>query len=97
MLELVDEEDSKSFVGDNVRVRVPPPAPRRRGLRIVRDGVFFFKANDVSHARRRFSFPQKVTLGSPARLQAPSPRLTVANNLLRDSMFVVIVFRVSVR
>ena len=27
MLELADEEDSKSFAGDSVWVRVPPPAP----------------------------------------------------------------------
>ena len=31
-------------------------APRRRGLRIVRDGVSFFKANVVSHSLRRSSF-----------------------------------------
>jgi hypothetical protein len=28
-------------------------------------------------------FPQKVTLGSPAQLQAPSQRLAVATNFLR--------------
>ena len=34
--------------------------PRRRGLRIVRDGVFLFKANAVSHSLRRSSFPRKA-------------------------------------
>ena len=57
VLELVDEVDSKSIASDGVRVRVPPPAPRRRGLHIVRDDVFFFKANVISHAFRRSSFP----------------------------------------
>ena len=36
--------------------RIPYGVPRRRGLRIVRDGVFFFKANAVSHSLRRSSF-----------------------------------------
>ena len=43
---------------------------------------------------------QKVTLGSPARLQAPSQRLTVATNFLRVSPFreitVFTSFRVSI-
>ena len=43
-----------------MRVRVPPAAPRRRGLRIVRGGVFFFKANAVSHSLRRSSFPDRT-------------------------------------
>ena len=40
---------------------------RRRGLRIVRDGVFFFKANAVSHSLRRSSLPRKagVFAGTP--------------------------------
>ena len=33
---------------------------RRRGLRIVRDGVFLFKANAVSHSLRRSSSPRKA-------------------------------------
>ena len=33
---------------------------RRRGLRIVRDGVFLFKANAVSHSLRRSSLPRKA-------------------------------------
>ena len=32
-------------------------APRRRGLRIVRDDVFFFQANVIAHSLRRSSFP----------------------------------------
>ena len=30
VLELADEVDSKSIGGDTVRVRPPPPAPKRR-------------------------------------------------------------------
>ena len=44
-----------------VRIRLPPP--RRRGLRIVRDGVFLFKANAVSHSLRRSSSPRKASGG----------------------------------
>ena len=36
--------------------RIPYSVPRRRGLRIVRDGVFFFIVNAVSHSLRRSSF-----------------------------------------
>ena len=36
--------------------RISYSVPRRRGLRIVRDGVFFFKANAVFHSLRRSSF-----------------------------------------
>ena len=41
--------------------------PRRRGLRIIRDGVFLFKANAVSHSlRRSYSPPQSRRLcGDP--------------------------------
>ena len=42
---------------------------------------FFTKIR--AHLRRCSSFAQKVTLGSPARLQAPSRRLAAATNLLR--------------
>ena len=57
VMELVDVADSKSAAGDSVPVRVRSPAPRRRGLRIVRDDVFFFKANVIAHSLRRSSFP----------------------------------------
>ena len=40
--------------------QVPSPAPRRRGLRILRDGVFFFKTNVISHSLRRSSFPNRT-------------------------------------
>ena len=36
-------------------VRIHPPPPRRRVLHIVRDGVFFFKANAISPSFRRSS------------------------------------------
>ena len=42
---------------------------------------FFTKIR--AHLRRCSSFAQKVTLGSPVRLQAPSRRLAAATNLLR--------------
>ena len=38
-------------------------------------------------------FPQKGTLGSPARLQAPSQRLAVAANFLRDNALRAAFFR----
>ncbi len=37
-----------------------------------------------ARSRRCSSFPQKVPLGSPARLQARSQRLAIAANLLRE-------------
>ena len=48
--------------------------PRRRGLRIIRDGVFLFKANAVSHSLRRSSFPRKAAgfAGTP-NTGCPSP------------------------
>ncbi len=49
-------------------VRFPSPAPRRRGLYIVRDDFLCFASKVISHSFRRSSFLQKVTLGSPARL-----------------------------
>ena len=59
VMELVDVADSKSAAGDSVPVRVRSPAPRRRGLRIVRDDVFFFKANVIAHSLRRSSSPNR--------------------------------------
>ena len=44
---------------------------------------FFFRENGTAHPLRCGSSPQKVTLGSPVRLQARSQRLAVATNLLR--------------
>ena len=48
VLELVDETDSKSVVSDGVWVRVPPPAPRRSGLYIVRSD--FFQKSELIHS-----------------------------------------------
>ena len=47
-MELVDVVDSKSTASDGVPVRVRPPAPRRRGLHIVRDDVSF-KTPSLAH------------------------------------------------
>ena len=40
----------------NTRVRFPSPAPRRRGLRIVRDDDFSFRTIVIAHSLRRSSF-----------------------------------------
>ena len=71
----------------NVRVRFPLPAARRNGLRSIQNpqpnGWGFLIP------LRHSSSPQKVTLGSPVRLQwlvkppRPSRRLAVATNFLR--------------
>ena len=45
--------------------------------------TFLFRENVTAHPLRCGSSPQKVTLGSPVRLQARSQRLVVATNLLR--------------
>ena len=42
--------------------RIPPSPPRRRGLHIVRDDVFFFKANVISHSFRRSSLYYRVVV-----------------------------------
>ena len=47
MLELVDEVDSKSIASDGVRVRVPPPAPRRSKLHIACSD--FFQKSERAH------------------------------------------------
>ena len=60
------------------------PAPRRRGLRLARDGFLFHKKTIASPCFAAPPFTQKVTLGSPVRLQARSQRLAVATNLLRQ-------------
>ena len=61
VMELADVVDSKSTASDGVPVRVRPPAPpRRRGLRLVRGGLFLSKKT-IS-----------LTLRSPTRLQARS-------------------------
>ena len=41
-------------------VRVTLPAPRRRGLRIVRDDVFLFKVSVISHSLRLSSSPNRT-------------------------------------
>ena len=50
--------------------------------RLLRLFHCMIKAGARSH--RCSSFPQKVPLGSPARLQARSQRLAIAANLLRE-------------
>ena len=49
-------------------------------------GLFFSK-NKPSARSLAPPFSQKVTLGSPVRLQAPSQRLAVATNFLRAAGF----------
>ena len=40
--------------------QVPPLRPRRRGLHIVRDDIFLFKANAISHSFRHSSLPNRT-------------------------------------
>ena len=82
-MELADVRDSKSRGGDTVRVRPPPPAPARRKRHIACDELFHFLAKLIARSFCCSSLSQKVTLGSPVRLQAPSQRLAVATNFLR--------------
>ena len=48
VLELVDEVDSKSIASNGVRVRFPPPAPRRCGRHIVRSD--FLQKSLLTHS-----------------------------------------------
>ena len=82
-MEFTDVRDSKSRGGDTVRVRPPPPAPARRKRHIACDELFHFLAKLIARSFCCSSLSQKVTLGSPVRLQAPSQRLAVATNFLR--------------
>ena len=53
VMELADVVDSKSTASDGVPVRVRPPAPpRRRGLRLVRGGLFLSKKTTSLTLRR---------------------------------------------
>ena len=57
MLELADEEDSKSFAGDGVWVQVPPPAPNQYNpnqIFLIGDGFglfVFFDRYEATHFR----------------------------------------------
>ena len=63
--------------------QVPSAAPRRSKVHFA-PASFLPSEKKKSSARSLAPpFPQKGTLGSPARLQAPSRRLAVAANLLR--------------
>lgn len=63
-------------------VRIPVHRPRRSKLYIACSD--FFQKSERVHVAVP-PFPQKVTLGSPARPKTPSRRLPVATNLLRDA------------
>ena len=71
--------DLKS-VGETLRVQISPAAPRRSKLWFACSD--FLQKSERAHVAAP-PFPQTVTLRSPARLQAPSLRLTVAANHLR--------------
>ena len=60
------------------------PSVRFGGLHLARDDFFVAQTSHRIALFRRSSFPQKVTLGAPVRLQARSRRLSVATTLLRD-------------
>ena len=91
VMELVDVVDSKSTAGDSVPVRVRSPAPRRRGLRIVRDDVFFFQANVIAHSLRRSSFQNRNRFAGFRFCVPPYGRLfcmQVTYRLRRDFYFI---------
>ena len=48
---------------------------RRRGLRIVRDDVFFFKANVIAHSLRRSSFQNRNRFAGFRFCEPPCGRL----------------------
>ncbi len=65
-----------------------PPSRTSVGASFISLAATFlcFAPKVASRSCRCSSFPQKVTLGSPARLQATSLRLAVANNFLRGNV-----------
>lgn len=56
----VNDHLKKVYADGELPEKATTLGPRRRGLRIVRDGVFFFKANAISHSLRRSSFPNRT-------------------------------------
>ena len=60
---------------------------------IACDEFFHFIVKLIVRSFCRSPLSQKVTLGSPARLQAPSQRLAVAANFLRDNALRAAFFR----
>lgn len=58
-----------------------------RKLHIACDDFLCLRKKIIPRLFRCSSFPQKVTLGSPARLQAPSRCFAVANNLSRFFLY----------
>ena len=59
------------------------PASRTTSSRTMYRSRRLFFEKSSAHSHRRSYFPQKVTLGSPTQLQAPSRRFAVATNFLR--------------
>ena len=74
---------SARFTSVRSWVQVPLSPPRRSKVRFA--PASFLPAAEKKPSARSLAppFPQKGTLGSPARLQAPSRRLTLAATLLR--------------
>ena len=62
---------------------IPPGGPRRSKVRFAPAYFLFARKNKPSTCSFAPPFSQKVTLGVPVRLQAPSRRLAVATNFLR--------------
>ena len=75
----IGKREFMPFLGDRLQVQVLSLGPRQSKLCIACS--FFAKIR--ARSRRCFSSPQKVTLSSPAQLQAPSRRFAVATNFLR--------------
>lgn len=76
----------------SVRVQVPYPAPRRRELRIVRDGLFFYHSNVISHSSLRIAAPLggKMLL-QRAKRHAPAGAVQGSNHAQRGSWRVAVV------
>ena len=58
VLELVDEVDSKSIASDGVRVRFPPPAPRRSKVRFAPTPFYACGKKDAIRPLPCSSFPK---------------------------------------
>ena len=66
-------------------VRIHPPPPARHKRQAACDEFFHFIVKLIARSFCSSSLSQRVTLGLPVRLQAPSRRRAAAANFLRDT------------